>query len=79
MIKLIHRIREVIGYNSICSSNNYYKFKNKIAIYKRMAMKSPYLCEISLLETVKYYRGWWSSGLDYLLPSAGSGRSIPGH
>lgn len=55
MIKLIHTIREVIGHNSICSSNNYYKFKNKIAIYKSMAMKCPYLCEISMLETIKYY------------------------
>ena len=56
MIKLIHTIREVIGHNSICSSNNYYKFKNKNAIYKSMAMKCPYLCQISVLETIKYYR-----------------------
>ena len=56
IIKLIPTIREVIGHNSICSSNNYYKFKNKIAIYKSMAMKSPYLCEISMLETIEYSR-----------------------
>ena len=57
MIKLIHTIREIIGHDSICNSNNYYKFKNKIAVYKSMAMKSPYLCEISMLESIKYYRG----------------------
>ena len=56
MIKLIYIIREAIGHNSICSSNNYYKFKNKNAIYKSMAMKCPYLCQISVLETIKYYR-----------------------
>ena len=81
MIKLIHTIREIIGHNSICSSNNYYKFKNKIAVYKSVAMKCPYLCEISMLETIKYYRGisLLVHGSDYLLPGAGSGRSIPGH
>ena len=57
MIKLIHTIREIIGHDSICNSNNYYKFKNKIAVYKSMAMKCPYLCEISMLETIKYFRG----------------------
>ena len=57
MIKLIHTIREIIGHNFICSSNNYYKFKNKIAVYKSVAMKCPYLCEISMLETIKYFRG----------------------
>ena len=57
MIKLIHTVREVIGHDSICSSTNYYKFKNKIAIYKSMATKCPYLCEISMLETIKYSRG----------------------
>ena len=48
---------EVIGHNSICSSINYYKFKKQIAVYKSMAMECPYLCEISMLETIKYYRG----------------------
>ena len=61
MIKLIYTIRmygtEVIGHNSICSSINYYKFKKQIAVYKSMAMECPYLCEISMLETIKYYRG----------------------